>query len=79
MDTLHLHLDLTSLSKRIANAFPKISPVVLYTIGGTVMITVVGNRTLTEDIDVSVVQLVERYGAVYPKIQSDLKEIILEV
>ena len=79
MDTLHLDLALTSLSKHIANTFPKILPVVLYTIGGAVMITVVGNRTSTEDVDVSVVQLVERYGAIYPKIQSELKEIILEV
>lgn len=43
------------------------------------MITVIGNRQSTEDVDVSVVQLVERYGAVYPNIQSELKGIILEV
>jgi hypothetical protein len=79
IDVFYLQAALTLLSKHIANAFPKILPVVLYTIGGAVMITVVGNRQSTEDVDVSVVQLVERYGAVYPKIQEELKDMILDV
>lgn len=53
-------------------------PVVLYTIDVGVKIIVVGNRISTEDVDVSVAQLVERYGAVYVEISTELEDVILE-
>ena len=79
IDTVHLQLALTSLSKHISTSFPKILPLKLYTIGGALMITIIGNRISTEDVDVSIVKLIEKYGSVYPNIQSQFKEIILNV
>ena len=79
IDTVHLQLALTSLSKHISTSFPKILPLKLYTIGGALMITIIGNRISTEDVDVSIVKLIEKYGSLYPNIQSQFNKIISNV
>jgi hypothetical protein len=79
INALSLQLALTKLSKHIGDEFPKVLPFTLYTIGGAVMITVVGNRMTTEDVDVSVVLALKRYGSVYPNIQDQLKMLVEKV
>lgn len=79
INALSLQLALTKLSKHIGEEFPKVLPFTLYTIGGAVMITVVGNRMTTEDVDVSVVLALKRYGSVYPNIQDQLKMLVEKV
>lgn len=79
INALSLQLALTKLSKHIGDEFPKILPFTLYTIGGAVMITVVGNRMTTDDVDVSLVLAQERYGSVYPNIQEQLRRLVEKV
>ena len=43
------------------------------------MITVVGNRMTTDDVDVSLVLAQERYGSVYPNIQEQLRRLVEKV
>ena len=76
LDPATLQLALARLSKHITSQFPDILPLELLTIGGAVMITIIGNRNTTQDVDVSMVLACERYEHKYPQLKRDMQHLI---
>jgi hypothetical protein len=79
LDNAALKIALTRLSKHISNTFPNVLPLVCYTIGGATLVSVIGNRPSTHDVDVSIVLLEARYGHKYPNIHSDFEHLVMQV
>lgn len=79
IDAVRLQLAFSRLSKYVSEIFPDVLPLELYTIGGAVIVTVIGSRMTTQDVDISIVKLHKKYGDRYPSIQAQFKSIILSV
>lgn len=74
-----LQIALTRLSNRISATFPKVLPLICYTIGGAAMVSVIRNRPSTQDVDISIVLLEASYKDIYPNIRSQFKDLVMEV
>ena len=79
IDAMHLQLAFSRLSKYVSTIFPDVLPLELFTIGGAVIVTVIGSRMTTQDVDISIVKLHKKYGDQYPSIQTQFKSIISSV
>ena len=79
-----LEADLTSndillafdrLSARVQTTFPEALPLEVFTVGGAMIVILLGSRPTTHDVDVSGKLLEARYAKTYPNIKSKFKEI----
>lgn len=79
IDAALLQLALNRLAKKIARDLPLLRPLTLYTMGGAMVTTILGTRSSTHDIDISLVMASEEYGHLYPDIVRIIKQCAEEV
>ena len=63
------------LSARVKTTFPKILPLEVFTIGGAMIVILLGTRPTTHDVDVSGKLLEARYSKEYPNIKKMFMEL----
>jgi hypothetical protein len=71
----HLLLAFDRLSVHVKTAFPEVLPLEVFTVGGAMIVILLGSRPTTHDVDVSGKLLDARYAKNYPNIKSRFKEL----
>jgi hypothetical protein len=63
------------LSAQVKTTFPEVLPMEVFTVGGAMIVILLGSRPTTHDVDVSGKLLEARYAKTYPNIKWKFKEL----
>jgi hypothetical protein len=75
LTSLDLILAFDSLSAHVKTTFPKVLPLEVFTVGGAMIVILLGTRPTTHDVDVSGKLLEVRYSKEYPNIKKTFMEL----
>ena len=70
-----LNLAFQHLSIHVKDTFPKVLPLEVFTVGGAMIVIILGTRPTTHDVDVSARLLEAYYATEYPDIKKILREL----